>query len=1176
MSRMLDTMARSLGISADRAATAESGLAQKLAGAPAIVSTAIVLVDGDFKVIFANEAAKRLFAANFDALRGLWPNLDPNMLTGASIDVIPAQQRQLLANPANLPYATEIAVGTAKISLKVNATMNAQGQADGFMLEWAAVAPKPVDVAAKVFGAIMLADGDLRITYLNEAARRLFADNLAEFRVAWPNFDPDALVGVCADMFHQNPAHQRQLLANPANLPYSADISVGQLKISLSINAMAGAQGKPDGFLLEWGDVTERRIQASLVQALNRYQAMVEFELDGTIRTANANYLNIIGYSLKEIQGRHHSMLVDPSQRDDPEYRALWDKLARGEFSAGQYKRVGKGGKEIWVLARYYPILDQKGKAFRVIKYATDLTAQGKAAEVLQAAVRQTQGVVSAAKENDLRQRVPLEGKTGEIAALCEGVNALLDTMSSVIGEVAETSQSLTTAAREIAQGNTDLSQRTEEQAASLEETSASMEELTSTVRQNADNAQQANKLASSASEVAIKGGMVVTEVVRTMDGITQASRKIADIIGVIDEIAFQTNILALNAAVEAARAGDQGRGFAVVAAEVRNLAQRSANAAKEIKGLISELGVQGGIRLEAGRYRRQDHGRDRAVGEAGHRHHGRDLGGIAGAAQRHRAGQQRRHADGQGHPAERRPGRGSGRRRQVDGGPDRRDVRHGRPVPAQRRPSTRPGQARSQCPEGRHATDRRPSGADRQGDNRAFHADARQRQRCDRYENRGQACHPASTRERQRRRLETILIPARVEGRKELTMTANAISTEVLPAIETAAPTGRGGMLKNLKIGTRIAAGFLLMVALLVATGGTGWLGLTETGAGFENYDRISKNWGLVADAQLNVAGLRRAAREFALTGNSNLLAGWDKRKESAQLPLKDYIGASTNAERRAVAQHVLDLMQAWFLDIDRMVAMRGKRDALAAAMAEIGPKGDAALGGLIDGFSKMHDAEGTAAAGIVLADFVRARLDRYKFQESGDLKSADVYRAAMARLEKDVAPLAARIEDPALKAKLADAMDNVAKYGAAFDEQFTIINEYNRTFAEDMVPKADAFDHQLMGLHEDQTKNLEALRTSTTAAARRAKTLAIGLSVAAVILGIVIAWLTSRSIVPPIKNITGVMERLAQHDLSAEVGRPRSRGRDRLDGHGGAGVQGQYDRIGCDRGGKGGDRRA
>jgi methyl-accepting chemotaxis protein len=144
-------------------------------------------------------------------------------------------------------------------------------------------------------------------------------------------------------------------------------------------------------------------------------------------------------------------------------------------------------------------------------------------------------------------------------------------------------------AAQQIAAGNTDLSQRTEEQASSLEETASSMEELTATVKQNADNAKQANQLAGSASEVTVKGGSVVSQVVTTMSSITESSKKIVDIISVIDGIAFQTNILALNAAVEAARAGEQGRGFAVVASEVRNLAQRSAAAAKEIKTLIGD-----------------------------------------------------------------------------------------------------------------------------------------------------------------------------------------------------------------------------------------------------------------------------------------------------------------------------------------------------------------------------------------------------------------------------------------------------------------------------------------------------------------------------------------------------------------------------------------------------------
>ncbi|MGB7099884.1 MAG: methyl-accepting chemotaxis protein [Xanthobacteraceae bacterium] len=303
--------------------------------------------------------------------------------------------------------------------------------------------------------------------------------------------------------------------------------------------------------------------------------------------------MKVLGYTLDEVKGHHHSMFVEAGYRQSPDYRLFWEKLGRGEYDAGQYKRIGKGGTEIWIQASYNPIMDANGKPFKVVKYATDVTTAVKASEAMQQAVQQVQDAVGAAKENDLTHRVPIDGKTGEIGALCTGVNGLLDTMTTVVTKIRNSAREVSSASAEISASTTDLSQRTEEQAASLEETSASMEQMSATVKKNAENAQQANQSAAGTRDVADRGGQVVAKAVDAMARIEESSRKISDIIGVIDEIARQTNLLALNAAVEAARAGEAGRGFAVVASEVRSLAQRSSQAAKDIKDLITNSNNQ-------------------------------------------------------------------------------------------------------------------------------------------------------------------------------------------------------------------------------------------------------------------------------------------------------------------------------------------------------------------------------------------------------------------------------------------------------------------------------------------------------------------------------------------------------------------------------------------------------
>jgi methyl-accepting chemotaxis protein len=354
-----------------------------------------------------------------------------------------------------------------------------------------------------------------------------------------------------------------------------------------------GAFGRPYKVVKHTVNVTEQMMKLSdglgQLAAISKAQAVVEFGLDGTIRTANANFLAMMGYTLDELRGRHHSVLLEPGSRESGEQQALWARLARGEYDAGRYKRMAKGGREVWIQASYNPILDAAGRTFKIVQYATDITAQVRFSAELQSAVQETQAVVAAAAEGDLTRRLSRDGKSGELATLTRGVTALLDEVSSLVGRIKDVTGEVQSGAEQIGSGNVDLAHHAEEQASSLKQAASLMESMAGSVKQTAENAARASDLVTAACDRAERGGTVVGAAVTAMGGINDSSKKIADIIGVIDAIAFQTNLLALNAAVEAARAGEQGRGFAVVASEVRSLAGRSATAAKEIKALIQD-----------------------------------------------------------------------------------------------------------------------------------------------------------------------------------------------------------------------------------------------------------------------------------------------------------------------------------------------------------------------------------------------------------------------------------------------------------------------------------------------------------------------------------------------------------------------------------------------------------
>tara|TARA_R110000822_G_scaffold209083_8_gene344956 strand:+ start:2059 stop:5097 length:3039 start_codon:yes stop_codon:yes gene_type:complete len=493
---------------------------------------------------------------------------------------------------------------------------------------------------------VMIADADLNVVYVNNSIKEMLATAESDIRKDVPSFKAEAVVGTNIDTFHKKPAYQRELLAKMTDT-HNAKLVLGGRTFSLILNPINDDQGMRLGYVVEWKDMTAelelQRVEAerqATERRLGDENLRIKMALDNV--TTNVmiadNDRNII-----YMNGAVQQMMVHAEadiRKALPHFDAAKLQGAKidvfhkhpehqarmlSTFRETHRTQIVVGGRTFSLIAA--PIINAAGERLGAVVEWKDRTAEV-AVEV------EVGSIVQAAANGDFTQRIAVENKDGFFRLLAENINLLMETSSVGLNEVARVlgalaqgdltqsvqgdfkgtfgklkddanatvaqltgiitqiklaTDTINTASREIAAGNLDLSRRTEQQAASLEETASSMEELTSTVKQNAENAKQANQLAIGATDVAGKGGAVVSKVVTTMADINDSSKKIADIIGVIDGIAFQTNILALNAAVEAARAGEQGRGFAVVASEVRSLAQRSAAAAKEIKTLISD-----------------------------------------------------------------------------------------------------------------------------------------------------------------------------------------------------------------------------------------------------------------------------------------------------------------------------------------------------------------------------------------------------------------------------------------------------------------------------------------------------------------------------------------------------------------------------------------------------------